>query len=73
MSHGGKERFLDLSVTLFGRDGVYKHARLAPVPSLFIDGELVFDGIPPRFELVEAIEEALTQTANDNDTYGEPS
>jgi len=29
------------------------------VPSLFIDGELVFDAIPPRYELEDAIEEAL--------------
>lgn len=36
-----------------------KHCRIAPVPSLFIDGELVFDAIPPSFELEEAIEEAL--------------
>ena len=55
----GKHRFLELSMSLFGRDGVYKKMRLAPVPSLFIEGELVFDGIPPRFELEEAIEEVL--------------
>lgn len=55
----GKRRFLELSCSLFGKDGVFKAHRLAPVPSLFIDGELVFDAIPPRFELEEAIEEAL--------------
>jgi len=59
MKGEGKERFLELSVSLFGEEGVYKHCRIAPVPSMFIDGELVFDGIPPRYELEEAIEEAL--------------
>jgi len=31
----GKKRFLDLSVSLFGGDGVYKKLRIAPVPSMF--------------------------------------
>jgi hypothetical protein len=57
----GKKRFLELSVSLFGEDGVYKHRRIAPVPSLFIEGELVFDAIPPRYELEEAIQEALLE------------
>lgn len=57
----GKDRFLELSRSLFGEDGVYKLCRVAPVPSLFIDGELVFDAIPPRFELIEAIEEAIEE------------
>ena len=55
----GKERFLELSYSLFGKENVHKYCRVAPVPSLFIDGELVFDAIPPVFELEEAIEEAL--------------
>lgn len=55
----GKKRFLELSRSLFGKAGVHKHFRLAPVPSLFMDGELVFDAIPPKFELEEAIEETL--------------
>ncbi len=59
MKSPGKERFLELSCSLFGKDGVYKKCRVAPVPSLFIDGELVFDAIPPVFELEEAIEEAV--------------
>jgi hypothetical protein len=59
MKGEGKKRFLELSVSLFGEEGVYKSMRIAPVPSLFIDGELVFDAIPPRYELEEAIEEAL--------------
>ena len=57
----GKERFLELSCSLFGEENVYKYCRVAPVPSLFIDGELVFDAIPPDFELEEAIEEALEE------------
>lgn len=59
MKGDGKHRFLELSCSLFGKDAVYKMCRVAPVPSLFIDGELVFDAIPPLFELEEAIEEAL--------------
>jgi hypothetical protein len=59
MTGKGKQRFLELSYELFGHAGVKKHARLAPVPSLFINGELTFDQIPPEFELVDAIEEAL--------------
>lgn len=57
----GKKRFLELSRSLFGEEGVQKHFRLAPVPSLFIDGELVFDAIPPKFELEAAIEEILME------------
>ena len=59
MKGEGKKRFLELSVSLFGEDGVYKSLRLAPVPSLFIEGELFFDAIPPRYELEEAIAEAV--------------
>ena len=57
----GKERFLELSQCLFGEEGVYKHCRLAPVPSLWINGELFFDAIPPQFELEEALEEVLDE------------
>ena len=55
----GKKRFLELSVSLFGENGVYKKMRIAPIPSLFIDGELFFDAIPPRYMLEEAIAEVL--------------
>jgi len=55
----GKKRFLELSVSLFGEEGVYKKMRIAPIPSLFIDGELFFDAIPPRHMLEEAIAEVL--------------
>lgn len=61
MKGDGKKRFLELSRTLFGDEGVERHFRLAPVPSLFINGELFFDAIPPIFELEEAIEEVLTE------------
>ena len=55
----GKKRFLELSVSLFGEDGVYTKMRIAPIPSLFINGELFFDAIPPRYMLEEAIAEVL--------------
>jgi hypothetical protein len=61
MQGDGKKRFLELSRSLFGDDGVDRHFRVAPVPSLFIDGELFFDAIPPKFELEEAIEEVLVE------------
>ncbi len=64
MKAEGKERFLELSCSLFGKDGVYKKFRVAPVPSLFVDGELVFDAIPPAFELEDAIEEAIAARRN---------
>jgi hypothetical protein len=56
----GKQRFLALSCSLFGEKGVYEHHRLAPIPALFMDGELVFDAIPPRDELEGAIRERLS-------------
>lgn len=61
MKGDGKKRFLELSRSLFGEEGVYRHHRIAPVPSLFINGELFFDAIPPKFELEEAIEEVLLE------------
>lgn len=60
MTGKGKERFLQLSFELFGEEAVRKYARIAPVPSLLINGELAFDQIPPKFELVNAIEETLS-------------
>ncbi len=56
----GKKRFIELSCELFGEDAVRNHLRLVPVPSLLINGELIFDQIPPQYELVSAIEEALS-------------
>ena len=61
MKGDGKNRFLELSRSLFGEEGVNRHLRLAPVPSLFINGELFFDAIPPQFELEAAIEEVLME------------
>lgn len=58
-SGDGKKRFLALSCDLFGEKGVFEHYRLAPIPGLFIDGELMFDAIPSEDELEEAIEEQL--------------
>ena len=55
----GKKRFIDLSISLFGEDGVYKQKRIAPIPSLFINDGLFFDAIPPKHELEEAIHEML--------------
>lgn len=63
MKGAGKERFMELSYALFGKEAVHKHMRVAPIPSLFIDGDLCFDAIPPMFELEEAIEEAIARTA----------
>ena len=60
LSEPGRKRFLELSCSLFGEEGVYKKFRLAPIPSLFIDGELYFDAIPSRDELEAAIEEKLS-------------
>jgi hypothetical protein len=57
----GRQRFLELSYSLYGKQNVHKHCRVAPIPSLFIDGELVFDAIPPIFELEEAIEEVIAK------------
>ena len=57
----GKKRFLELSYELFGQDAVHMNFRLAPVPSLLINGKLIFDRIPPQFELVDAIKEALSR------------
>ena len=65
MKGEGKERFMQLSYSLFGKENVHKYGRIAPVPSLFIDGELVFDAIPPMFELEEAIVEALEEKGMD--------
>ncbi len=55
----GERRFFELSVSLYGRDMVGRLERVAPVPSLFIDGKLVFDMIPTRDELEEEILRAL--------------
>ena len=57
------ERFKELSCKLYGLEKVENLEQVAPVPSLFIDGELIFDMIPPRFELEKAIEKALSENS----------
>lgn len=57
-------RFYELSVSLYGEEELRKRMRCAPIPSLFINGELVFDSIPPRHELMEAIDAALAGSAS---------
>src|SRR5208282_2006154 len=52
-------RFLELSVALFGEAAVKRGLKLAPIPSLFINGKLIFDVIPVRDELECAIETFL--------------
>ena len=62
----GRDRFLRLSVNLHGEAAVFRQLRLAPIPALFIDGQLSFDIIPPRDELEAAIDRALRSKANGN-------
>lgn len=57
----GKKRFLELSISLFGRDAVYKRLQVAPLPSLFINGKLFFETIPPRSLLEEALREVISE------------
>lgn len=54
-------RFYELSVSLYGEEELKSRLRCAPIPSLFINGELVFDVIPRRDELIDAIESALEE------------
>lgn len=49
-------RLYELSVHLYGEEAVRKKNKVAPIPSLFINGELIFDRIPTRDELVGAID-----------------
>lgn len=58
-SPAGRDRFLHLSVGIYGEAGVFRQLQLAPIPALFMDGRLVFDVIPPRDELEAAIESRL--------------
>jgi hypothetical protein len=52
------KRFYDLSVSLFGEEAL-RRLQCAPIPSLFINGILVFDVIPERDELIAAIRRFL--------------
>ena len=67
MKDEGKKRFLELSVALFGENDVYKKMRVAPIPSLFINGQLCFETIPPQPMLEKAIEEAISEHVQGND------
>jgi hypothetical protein len=58
-SREGKHRLLALSCALYGQDVVYRQQRLAPVPGIFMDGQLIFDAIPDRDALIDAIERRL--------------
>jgi hypothetical protein len=49
-------RLYQLSVALYGEEEVRKKGRLAPIPSLFFNGELIFKHIPPEYELTQAID-----------------
>jgi hypothetical protein len=53
------DRLIELSIALYGEDALRKQMRTAPIPSIFIDGRLVFDVIPQKDELIEAIERSL--------------
>lgn len=57
----GKKQFLELSLILFGEDGVYKKLQVAPIPSIFIDGKLFFETIPPRPLLEKTIEGIISE------------
>ena len=58
-SQDHSKRLLELSVSLFGEKAVRTGFKVAPIPSLFINGKLVFDAIPTREDLEGAIENFL--------------
>lgn len=51
----GRERFLSLCVGIYGREKVHRHLQLAPVPSMFMDDQLIFTTIPDMDRLQTAI------------------
>jgi len=55
------KRFQELSIALHGEEAYRKRMQFAPIPSLFIDDQLVFDVIPTRDDLIEAIERFLAE------------
>ena len=61
LQSSGKKRFLELSESLFGKEGVLKKMQLAPIPSMFINGELFFDTIPPRHLLKKVINHVIAK------------
>jgi hypothetical protein len=62
-------RLYDLSVSLYGEEAVRKKNKVAPIPSLFINGELVFDKIPPQYELINAIDFNLLAAGKDFNSF----
>jgi hypothetical protein len=62
-------RLYDLSVSLYGEEAVRKKNKVAPIPSLFINGELVFDKIPPQYELINAIDFNLSTAGKDFNSF----
>ncbi len=68
MKGEGKKRFLELSVSLFGKEGAMRYGELsknlgrpAPVPSIFIEGELVFEVTPSKEELKGYLDKFLDE------------
>jgi hypothetical protein len=57
----GRDRFLELSAVLFGEENVRKHSCIAPVPSIFIEENLVFETTPGPQELKAYIERYLAK------------
>ena len=53
---GGRSRFMQLSVSLYGEESVYKGLQIAPIPSLFINGRFITETIPTRPALTSTIE-----------------
>lgn len=61
-SHRHACRLYELSVYLYGEEAVRKKHKVAPIPSLFIDGELIFDRIPTHDEMINAIDFHLSSS-----------
>ncbi|MQL52716.1 hypothetical protein GFC01_10670 [Desulfofundulus thermobenzoicus] len=60
----GARRFYELSVSLYGEEDVRKLHCHAPIPSIFINGEMVFDRIPSVEELAQSIEDFICRGGN---------
>lgn len=56
MKEPGSKRYYELSVALYGEEMVNNQRVYAPIPSIFINGKMVFDRIPAVEELDEIIE-----------------
>lgn len=57
----GARRFYELSVALYGEEQVRKGYCHAPIPSIFINGKLVYDHIPCIEELDATIRRLLEE------------